>query len=175
MLCTAIAMPGPALVRYPRGAAPGLPADATLAALPPGRAHLCRQGRSGLALLVFGAALAAARAAAEELDATLVNMRFVKPLDLELLAAISAHHRGLVTIEENTISGGAGSAVAEALAACGTPRPLLRLGIPDRFQAHGSRQRDLAAARLDAPGLIDNIGHWWKRQSPETVRLAAGV
>jgi 1-deoxy-D-xylulose-5-phosphate synthase len=174
MLCTARALPGPALVRYPRAPAPHLPADAALTALPAGRAHVCREGRSGLALLVFGAPLAAARAAAEQLDATLASMRFVKPLDAELLAHLSAHHRWLVTIEENTVAGGAGSAVAEALVARGIRLPLLQLGLPERLAEHDSRDGALAAARLDAPGLIDSIDHWWRRLSLQPLRSASG-
>jgi 1-deoxy-D-xylulose-5-phosphate synthase len=172
MLYTASTLSGPAVVRYPRGNGPGVPVDAAMSALPLGRAQVCREGHSGLALLVFGAPLAAARAVAQHLDATLVNMRFVKPLDVELLAALSAHHRALATIEENAVAAGAGSAVAEALAARGVRIPLLQLGIPDRFIEHGSRARCLAAARLDAAGLNDSIERWWMQRAQ--VRSAAG-
>jgi 1-deoxy-D-xylulose-5-phosphate synthase len=101
-----------------------------------------------------------------------VNMRFVKPLDVELLAALGAHHQALATIEENAVAAGAGSAVAEALAARGVRIPLLQLGIPDRFIEHGSRERCLAAARLDAAGLNDSIERWWMQR--DQVRSAAG-
>ncbi|HET7757223.1 MAG TPA: 1-deoxy-D-xylulose-5-phosphate synthase [Steroidobacteraceae bacterium] len=172
MLYTASTLFGPVLVRYPRGNGPGVSVDAAMSALAVGRAQECREGHSRLALLVFGAPLAAARAVAERLDATLVNMRFVKPLDVDLLTALSAHHRAFVTIEENAIAAGAGSAVAEALVSRDVRVPLLQLGIPDRFIEHGSRESCLAAARLDATGLSDSIERWWTLHQP--MRSAAG-
>ncbi|MGB6604260.1 MAG: transketolase C-terminal domain-containing protein, partial [Steroidobacteraceae bacterium] len=162
MFHIATTLPGPAVVRYPRGEGPGAAIAAALPALSPGRAHVCRSGASGVALLVFGAPLAAAAAAATRLDATLINMRFVKPLDQELLAAVAASHQALVTIEENVIAGGAGSAVAEALAASGLQIPLLRLGIPERFIERGSRTSCLAVAGLDAPRLTARVERWWQ-------------
>jgi 1-deoxy-D-xylulose-5-phosphate synthase len=111
---------------------------------------------------------------AEALDATLVNMRFIKPLDEELILALAARHRALVTIEENTVQGGAGSAVGELLLAEGLAMPLLQLGIPDRFIAHGSRDGCLLAAGLDGASLAESIGHWWGRQAPERLRSASG-
>jgi 1-deoxy-D-xylulose-5-phosphate synthase len=172
MLYTASTLPGPAAVRYPRGEGPGAAVSAHLAALPIGRAQLCRSGASGVALLVFGAPLAAAAVAAARLDATLVNMRFVKPLDRQLLAAVADDHQALVTIEENVVAGGAGSAVAEALAASGIAIPLLQLGIPERFIEHGSRASLLAAAGLDAPRLYARVEHWWRRQCAAPRRSA---
>jgi 1-deoxy-D-xylulose-5-phosphate synthase len=112
MLYTASTLSGPAVVRYPRGNGPGVSVVAAMSALAVGRAQVCREGHNRLALLVFGAPLAAARCVAERLDATLVNMRFVKPLDQGLLAALASHTLALVTIEENAVAGGAGSAVA---------------------------------------------------------------
>ena len=147
---------------------------AAMSLLPTGRAQVCSEGRSGLALLAFGALLEGAAVAAERLDATLVNMRFVKPLDEELLASLCRSQRALVTIEENVLAGGAGTGVAESLASQGLRIPLLRLGIPDRFMEHGSRARCLAAARLDAAGLGDNIESWWLTHRPGRVRAAAG-
>jgi 1-deoxy-D-xylulose-5-phosphate synthase len=163
MLHTARMLPGPAVVRYPCGEGPGA-ALAAVALLPTGRAEVCREGASGVALLVFGALLAAAAGAAETLDATLVNMRFVKPLDEDLLAELCARHRALVTIEDNVIAGGAGTGVAELLASRGLRIPLLQLGIPDRFTEQGTRLTCLAAARLDAPGLAGSIRQWWRPQ-----------
>jgi 1-deoxy-D-xylulose-5-phosphate synthase len=165
MLYTASTLPGPAVVRYPRGDGPGAAITAPLTALPPGRAQVCRSGASGVALLVFGAPLAAAAVAAARVDATLVNMRFIKPLDRELLAQVAASHQALVTIEENVIAGGAGSAVAEALTESGRTIPLLQLGIPERFVEHGSRASALAAAGLDAPRLTARIERWWQLRS----------
>jgi 1-deoxy-D-xylulose-5-phosphate synthase len=102
-------------------------------------------------------------------------MRFVKPLDQELIAALGGLHRALVTIEENAVAGGAGSAVAEALTAHGLRLPLLQLGIPDRFIEHGSREDCLAATGLDARGLLDRIERWWSLHSVQRVRSVAGA
>ena len=132
-----------------------------------------RHGGSGLALLVFGAPLEAARTAAERLDATLVNMRFVKPLDRDLLATLARDHRALVTIEENVIAAGAGSGVAEELASLGLRLPLLQLGIPERLIEHGARDGALAAMRLNAAGLSDSIARWWLLQGAQQLRSAA--
>jgi 1-deoxy-D-xylulose-5-phosphate synthase len=174
MLYTASTLGCPAIVRYPRGTGPGVPVAAEMSALPLGKAQLRREGKSGLALLAFGALVAPAQQIAEALDATLVNMRFVKPLDETLLLALARRHRALVTIEENAVAGGAGSAVAELLAAEGLERPLLQLGIPDRFIEHGSRASCLAAAGLDAAGLAGNIERWWSLRPPERIRSAGG-
>jgi 1-deoxy-D-xylulose-5-phosphate synthase len=174
MLYTASTLSSPALVRYPRGAGPGVPLVAEMSALPIGKAQLRREGKSGLALLAFGALVAPAAQIAERLDATLVNMRFVKPLDEELVVALAARHRALVTIEENAIQGGAGSAVGELLSAEGVQVPLLQLGIPDRFIEHGSRDSCLAAAGLDAAGLAASVEHWWALQARERLRSAGG-
>jgi 1-deoxy-D-xylulose-5-phosphate synthase len=162
-------------VRYPRGTGPGVAIAAEMSALPVGKAQLRREGKSGLAILVFGTLLSSALPIAERLDATLVNMRFIKPLDEELLIAMTTRHRALVTIEENATLGGAGSAVGELLAAEGIAVPLLQLGIPDRFVEHGSRDGCLAAAGLDAAGLSASIERWWALQVPERLRSARGA
>ena len=164
MLHTARMLPGPAVVRYPCGGAGAGAALAAVSLLPTGRAEVCREGGSGVTLLVFGALLAAAAGAAESLDATLVNMRFAKPLDEDLLAELCARHRALVTIEDNVVAGGAGTGVAELLALRRLRIPLLQLGIPERFTAQGTRLTCLAAARLDAPGLAGSIRQWWQPQ-----------
>jgi 1-deoxy-D-xylulose-5-phosphate synthase len=172
MLYTASTLPAPAIVRYPRGSGPGVPVVAEMSALPVGKAQLRREGKSGLALLAFGALVTSAQQIAERLDATLVNMRFIKPLDEELVVALARRHRAFVTIEENATHGGAGSAVGELLAAEGLLLPLLQLGIPDRFIEHGSREGCLAAAGLDAAGLNASVEHWWALQARERVRSA---
>ena len=141
-----------------------------MTALPVGRAQLRREGRVGLAILAFGALVETARKIAERLDATLVNMRFVKPLDQELILQIAARHRAIVTIEENTVLGGAGSGVSEILAANGVLLPVLHLGIPDRFIEHGSRDTCLAAAGLDLAGLTESVESWWALQAQERLR-----
>ena len=175
MLYTASTLDCAALVRYPRGSGPGVAVVKEMTALPLGKAQLRREGKSGLALLAFGALVAPAAAIAEAFDATLANMRFVKPLDEELILALAARHRALVTIEENAVLGGAGSAVGELLAAEGVSLPLLQVGIPDRFIAHGSREGCLAAAGLDAAGLRASIERWWLLQSRERIRSAGGA
>lgn len=164
MLYTATTLPGPAAVRYPRGTGPGVTPVTEMTALPTGKAQLRREGRSGLAILCFGTLLDAALAAGERLDATVINMRFVKPLDEAMVLKIAAKHRAIVTIEENAIAGGAGSAVAELLASEGLTLPLLLLGIPDRFIEHGSRDDCLALAGLDAAGIRGSIDRWWSVQ-----------
>ncbi len=175
MLYTASTLGGPAVVRYPRGAGPGVPVVAQMTALPVGRAQTRREGRSGLALLVFGTLLDPSQKIAERLDATLVNMRFVKPLDEDLVIALAAQHRAIVTIEENAVAGGAGSAVGELLASEGLQVPLLQVGIPDRFIEHGSRESCLAAAGLDAAGLSARVERWWALQNQERLRSASGA
>ena len=162
MLYTAVMLDGPAAVRYPRGPGPGVVPAAEMRALPVGKAEIRREGRSGLAIFAFGTMVSAIAATAERLDATLVNMRFVKPLDEDMVLRIAARNEYLVTVEENAIAGGAGAAVLELLSARGDSRPLLQLGIPDRFIEHGSRSENLAAAGLDAAGLALAVDRWWQ-------------
>ena len=152
LLSTGFRHDGPALVRYPRGVGAGVAAGSDLTTLPIGKASLRRHGQT-LALLSFGAPLAAAAKVAEALDLTLVDMRFVKPLDTALLAELARSHAGLVTIEDNVVAGGAGSGVGEWLHAAGLALPLLQLGLPDRFLEHASREQLLAEAGLDAAGI----------------------
>jgi 1-deoxy-D-xylulose-5-phosphate synthase len=162
MLYTAVTLEAPAAVRYPRGTGPGVMPRAAMEALPIGKAELRREGRSGLAILAFGTMVHAVAATAERLDATLVNMRFVKPIDAALLQKVASRHEYLVTVEENVIAGGAGDAVLEELTAQGYVRPVLQLGLPDRFIDHGSRQDNLAAAGLDPASLAASIDRWWQ-------------
>jgi len=161
MLYTATRLDGPAAVRYPRGTGPGVQPVAEMSALPLGRGIICREGRSGLAILAFGTMLGALAPIAEKFDATLVNMRFVKPLDEDLLRQLADRHESFVTAEENALAGGAGAAVLEVLSEHGYVLPVLRLGIPDRFIAHGSRADNLAAAGLDAATLAQRIERFW--------------
>ncbi len=161
MLYTATTLPGPAAVRYPRGAGPGAKIVAEMTALPVGRAEVRREGRSGLLVLAWGALVQAAQAIGDRFDATVVNMRYVKPLDEALVLQLAARHRAVLTLEENVVAGGAGSAVTELLAAEQLAVPLLSLGIPDRFIEHGSREECLALAGLDTPGLLAAADHWW--------------
>jgi 1-deoxy-D-xylulose-5-phosphate synthase len=175
MLYTATTLPSPSAVRYPRGTGPGTAIAAEMTALPVGRAQIRREGRSGLAILAFGALVESARKIAERLDATLVNMRFIKPLDEKMILALAERHRAIITIEENAVIGGAGSGVGELLAAQGIQLPLLQLGIPDRFIEHGSRDTCLAAAGLDLAGLTASVEHWWALQASDRVRSVSGA
>ncbi|HPU19809.1 MAG TPA: 1-deoxy-D-xylulose-5-phosphate synthase [Alicycliphilus sp.] len=152
LLTTAYEQDHPVAVRYPRGSGAGVAPLATLDGLPFGKAEVRRQGRR-IAILAFGTLLYPALQAAEKLDATVVNMRWAKPLDTELLLQLAAEHEALVTVEEGCIMGGAGSAVAEALHAAGLQRPLLQLGLPDTFIEHGDPAKLLALQGLDAQGI----------------------
>jgi 1-deoxy-D-xylulose-5-phosphate synthase len=152
LLQTAYLHPGPALVRYPRGSGPGVRVQPGLGTLPLGRGELRREGRS-VALLAFGSMVGPCAEAAESLDATLANMRFVKPLDLDLLLGLARGHDLLVTVEENAIAGGAGAAVAEALSGAGLTTRCIHLGLPDRYIDHAAHDEQLSACGLDAAGI----------------------
>jgi 1-deoxy-D-xylulose-5-phosphate synthase len=156
LLSTCYQHPGPASVRYPRGAGAGASVAPGLDTVPLGRGMIRRQGKD-LAVLVFGTLLPAALKAAEVLDLTVVDMRFVKPLDAELVRQMASEHRGLITLEEGAIMGGAGSAVTEALNAAGVLCPVLQLGLPDRFIDHGEQGALLAGVGLDAAGIERSI------------------
>src|SRR5580692_594769 len=175
MLYTASTVAGPAVVRFPRGTGPGVPIIEEMTALPLGRAQLRREGRSGLAILAFGALVDSAQKIAEHLDATLVNMRFVKPLDEDLVTSIAARHRAIITIEENAIIGGAGSGVSEVLASAGLQLPTLHIGIPDRFIEHGTRETCLTRAGLDLAGLGAQVETWWASQSQARIRSVSSA
>jgi len=156
MLKTGYEFEGPALVRYPRGVGPGVAVDPEAPALPIGRGVRVREGRR-VAMLAFGTMVVPALEVAEELDATVANMRFVKPLDRELILALAREHALLVTLEENTVAGGAGSAVTELLAAEGVVVPVLQLGLPDRNIDHATQAEQLAECGLDAAGIHDSV------------------
>jgi len=173
MLYTGTTLTGPSAVRYPRGVGDGTSPVAQMSALPVGRGVIRREGGSGLALLVFGTLLGPALKLAERLDATVVNMRFIKPLDTDLLMAVAARHSALVTLEENAVAGGAGAAVAEALAAAGVTIPLQLVGIPDEVIELGSGNDCLVAAGLDPVGLARRIEPWWQALRGTPRRVAA--
>ena len=156
MLSTAYTLDGPSMVRSPRGGGTGAVPEMNLDTLPVGKGEICRAGKE-VALLAFGSMVAAALAAGEELDATVVNMRFVKPLDIDLIVELAGNHSLLVSIEENAIIGGAGSEIERALAERGLKAPLLRLGLPDRFIDHGDQTRLLAELGLDKDGILRNV------------------
>jgi 1-deoxy-D-xylulose-5-phosphate synthase len=175
MLYTGTTLDSPSVIRYPRGTGPGVPIVAEMTALPVGAAQLRREGRSGLAILAFGALVDSAQKIAEHLDATIVNMRFVKPLDEKMIVSVAARHRALVTVEENAILGGAGSGVSEVLAIAGLQLPTLHVGIPDRFIEHGTRDTCLARAGLDLAGLSAQIETWWALQSQARIRSVSSA
>jgi 1-deoxy-D-xylulose-5-phosphate synthase len=175
MLSTGFRHAGPAAVRYPRGSGPGVAVQADLDILPLGKAEVRRRG-TRVALLAFGALVPAAEAVAAELGLTVVNMRFVKPLDRALLLELARSHEGFVTLEDNVVMGGAGSAVAELLNAEAVLVPILQLGLPDSFQHHASREDLLAEAGLDADGIHAAVLRRWPALAPEAqpARTAAG-
>lgn len=156
MLYTAQRHNGPAAVRYPRGKGPGVRVEKQMTALPIGRAEPRRRGKK-IALLAFGSLVFPAQAVADNLDATLVNMRFVKPLDTDLILELVRQHDWLITLEENVLAGGAGSAVNEFLASQGISINTLNLGLPDAFIEQGSREQLLADCGLDATGIEASI------------------
>ena len=153
MLSTAYALDCPSMVRYPRGGGSGSVPAATLDTLPLGKGEIRRRGKD-VALLAFGSLVASAVAAGDELDATVANMRFVKPLDVELVVQLGGNHSLLVSIEENAVIGGAGSEIERVLAERGITVPLLRLGLPDRFIDHGEQGQLLAELGLDKDGIV---------------------
>jgi 1-deoxy-D-xylulose-5-phosphate synthase len=169
MLTTAFHLDTPSAVRYPRGAGPGVAIDPALTALPIGKGELRRSAKrrsNRIAILAFGPLLYPALAAADELDATVANMRFVKPVDAELIRTLAREHDALVTVEENVVAGGAGSGVAEFLASEGVVIPLLHLGLPDRFIDHGDPAFLLAHVGLDAKGIAASIHARFAQRTP---------
>jgi 1-deoxy-D-xylulose-5-phosphate synthase len=168
MLQTAYEHPGPAMVRYPRDAA-SIAAQSETETLPLGKGELRRQGRS-VALLAFGTLLAPALEVAESLDATVANMRFVKPLDADLVLDLAGSHDLLVTLEENVVAGGAGSGVSELLSDRGIDVPCLHLGLPDRFMEQATRQEQLSDCGLDAAGIEEAVRSAVAEISPDLPR-----
>ncbi|MBA0280152.1 1-deoxy-D-xylulose-5-phosphate synthase [Stenotrophomonas maltophilia] len=172
MLSTGLQHPGPAAVRYPRGTGTGVAAGTDLSTLPIGKGELRLQG-TRVALLAFGSTVAAAEQVGRELGLSVVNMRFIKPLDRELVLAMAAQHEGLVTIEDNVVAGGAGSGVGELLNAEGVLRPILHLGLPDSYQHHASREDLLAEAGIDAAGIRAAVLKRWPQLAAGTPPLSA--
>jgi 1-deoxy-D-xylulose-5-phosphate synthase len=153
LLSTAMSLDCPTAVRYPRGSGSGTNPGSDLQALPVGKGEIRRAGK-GVALLAFGSMLTPSLAAGEALDATVANMRFVKPIDRELISQLAGEHSLLVSVEENALIGGAGSEVARVLEEIGSATPLLRLGLPDRFVDHGDHARLLGELGLDCDGIV---------------------
>lgn len=169
MLATGFRHAGPSAVRYPRGTGPGVTVDASLEPLPMGKAEIRRKGKQ-VAILAFGSMVAAAEEVAKVMNATLVNMRFVKPLDEEVIRHMAAEHDLIVTVEENSIAGGAGSAVSEYLNQAGIEIPIMVLGLPDSFPQQGTRAELLADFGLDAEGIHRTI----RRAAPRELAAVPG-
>jgi len=172
MLYTAFQLDGPSAVRYPRGAGIGVTPEKEMAGLPVGKGQVRRRGRR-IALLAFGTVLAPALEAGEKLDATVANMRFVKPIDAELVRELARSHDVLVTVEENAVAGGAGSEVERVLEECAEPVRVLRIGLPDRFIDHGEQAQLLASAGLDAAGILRRIAEAIGERPARTSALSA--
>ncbi len=168
MLSTGFQYNGPAAVRYPRGGGVGAKVGNDLDTIALGTGEIRREGK-GVAILAFGTMVAPSIAAGEALDATVVNMRFIKPLDVELVRKLAETHDALVTVEEGCLMGGAGAAVAEALAAEGIVKPLLNLGLPDQFIDHGDAAQLLAMCGLDAKGIEASIRQRFDKGEPRLV------
>jgi 1-deoxy-D-xylulose-5-phosphate synthase len=169
MLHTGMLFDGPASVRYPRGTGPGANIERELTALPIGKGRRVREG-SGVAILNFGTLLAPAMEAAKALGATVADMRFVKPLDEDLVLVLAEQHELLVTLEENTIAGGAGSAVTEFLNRCEVLMPVLQLGLPDSFIDHGPHNELLSDCGLDAKGIQRAIEERMERLHRQSLK-----
>ena len=170
LLSSAFEQNHPVAVRYPRGAGAGAAMQTGLDALPFGKGEVRRQGKR-IAILAFGTLLYPALQAAEKLNASVVNMRWAKPLDAALLLKVAAQYESIVTVEDACIMGGAGSAVAEALAAAGVVRPILQLGLPDAFIEHGDPAKLMALQGLDAVGIQASI----EKRFPQPVESARPV
>jgi 1-deoxy-D-xylulose-5-phosphate synthase len=168
MLTTGYQYNGPAAIRYPRGAGIGAAIKPELTTLEIGKGEIKRKGQK-IAILAFGSMVAPSVGAGDALDATVANMRFVKPLDVELVKKLAAEHDYLVTVEEGSIMGGAGSAVAEAMAAEGIVKPLLMLGLPDKFIDHGDPAKLLSSVGLDAAGITASIKQRFAGGEPRLV------
>jgi 1-deoxy-D-xylulose-5-phosphate synthase len=168
MLTTGFHYNGPAAIRYPRGAGIGAAIEQKLTAIEIGKGEIKRKGQK-IAVLAFGSMVTPSLAAGEQLDATVANMRFVKPLDVELVKQLAAEHDCLVTVEEGCIMGGAGAAVAEAMAAEGIVKPLLMLGLPDKFIDHGDPAKLLASVGLDGAGIAASIKQRFANGEPRLV------
>jgi len=173
MLTTAYQYPGPAAVRYPRGTGTGAAISQELDTLPIGKAEILRSGKH-VAILAFGSRVAAALEVAGQIDATVVNMRFIKPLDTEMIVEIASGHELIVTVEENVLQGGAGAAIDKALLAHGITMQTLNLGIPDRFIGQGTQEQQLAECGLDVAGIRTAI-EARVRNTAVTTKLAASL
>jgi 1-deoxy-D-xylulose-5-phosphate synthase len=177
MLYTALQQPNPTAVRYPRGAGTGVATVKQMTAIPVGKGEIRRESTAPagkrIAILAFGTMVVPSLKAGEELDATVANMRFVKPVDAELVKKLAETHDALVTIEEGSVMGGAGSACVEALLASGVTCPVLQLGLPDRFIDHGDPAKLLSQCGLDAAGIAKSIRERFLEHAGKSVKRVA--
>ena len=176
MLYTAYLQNGPTAVRYPRGKGTGVEPQREMVAIEVGKAKSLRQGQGRVAILLFGSLLETAQGAADSLDATLVNMRFVKPIDESMIVEVARSHDLIVTLEDNSIQGGAGSAVSEVLARLDLKVSVLHLGIPDSYIEHAEREGQLSEIGLSVDGVLTKIAEfesdqYTSQQSPKQVGL----
>lgn len=173
MLTTAFHIDGPSAVRYPRGSGPGVATEKAFLDLPIGKGEIRRRGK-GVALLAFGSMLIPALKAAAEIDATVANMRFVKPIDRDLIIELSREHSLLISVEENALIGGAGAEVARVLDEVDSPAQLIRLGLPDHFIDHGDQALLLADAGLDKDGIVRAV-HEHEGSTPSSSQISGAT
>jgi 1-deoxy-D-xylulose-5-phosphate synthase len=172
MLYTGFKHEGPAAVRYPRGKGPGIEVAQEMSMIPLGQSRMLRTGRR-VAILAFGSMVEPCLGIADQLDATLIDMRFIKPLDRQAVQTSVQHHEFLVTVEENAIAGGAGSGVNELVAAMGKAIPTLNIGLTDTFIQHGTREECLQQAGLDAGGILRQITEFLDQRTPDSRSLSS--
>ena len=172
MLYTGFQHDGPAAVRYPRGKGPGIEVKQSMSVIPLGQSRMLRTGRR-VAILAFGSLVEPCRKIADQLDATLVDMRFIKPLDKLAIRSAMEHHEFLVTVEENAIAGGAGSGVNELVAVMGKTVPILNIGLEDAFIQHGTREECLQQAGLDELGILRQITKFLEQGTPDSRSLSS--
>lgn len=172
MLYTGFMHEGPAAVRYPRGKGPGIEVAHEMSTIPLGQSRMLRTGRR-VAILAFGSMVEPCLQIADQLDATLIDMRFIKPLDRQAVQTTVQHYEFLVTVEENAIAGGAGSGVNELVAAMGKAIPTLNIGLKDTFIQHGTREECLQQAGLDAGGILRQITEFLDQGTPGNRSLSS--
>jgi len=172
MLYTGFQHNGPAAVRYPRGKGPGVDPEPAMRAIPLGQSRTLKSGRR-LAILAFGSLVEPCRKIADQLDATLIDMRFIKPLDSLAIQTAVENHEFLVTVEENAIAGGAGSGVNEMVTLMRKTIPTLNIGLRDTFIQHGTREECLQQAGLDASGILRQISEFLDRDAPDSLSMSS--
>ena len=159
-------------MRYPRGIGPGVDIQREMAAIPLGESRLLKSGHK-VAILAFGSMVEPCKEIADKLNATLIDMRFIKPLDRKAIKSAVEQHQYLVTVEENAIAGGAGSGINELVATLGKAIPILNIGLADNYIQHGTREECLQQAGLDTPGIFNQINTFLEQDSPSRQPLSS--